>query len=223
VEKAKRTGQSSVIHYVTSDSLLIFISCDYASLVAFFPLNSRDPLPMVVNGGVGGKGDGESYDEGRVTTESGPLHYLGPPGTYSHQVALELVTGLSRGGTTSNPSLQPCQTIKSTLQEAKDSTTSTGQTSWALLPFENNSNGPVVDSYDMLFSLPLSSPPMSVRVVREYQLRVSHSLMCTKAVYAQVSRRKGTGEVEIDWDKFDAVSSHTQVSKRAEIYPSCHQ
>lgn len=154
-------------------------------------------------------------EEGGVVDESKGtitkvLHYLGPPGTYSHQVALEMLPRLK----VSEPGkilLQACDTIKATTEEACKRTQETNQTSWSLLPYENNSNGPVKDSYDVLFAL---GPTMRTKIIAEYHLPVNHSLMCTKQVYEKV---RGTGGGPMDLGRLDVVSSHSQVSKHDAI------
>jgi prephenate dehydratase len=139
------------------------------------------------------------------------LHYLGPPGTYSHQVALELRTRLAaKGGNPDTvPALQPCSSITATLAEANARKAMTGQSSWALLPFENNSNGPVVDSYEMLFDL-----DSSFQVVEEYYLPVSHSLLCSRSVHTRLCEGQPGGKADLR--RLDVVSSHSQVSSEDE-------
>jgi len=149
--------------------------------------------------GAGGEAFGSQDDAVKV------LHYLGPPGTYSHQVALELLPNLQKRAL-GKILLQPCGTIKSTLEEASKRTEETSLPSWSLLPYENNSNGPVIDSYDILFALDSSMP---IKIIADYHLPVNHSLMCTRLVHEQL---KGREAGEVDLKKLDVVSSHSQVS-----------
>lgn len=135
------------------------------------------------------------------------LHYLGPPGTYSHQVAINLVPRL-QANSIKEIQLQPCDTIKSTIEQASAKTKSTKQINWALLPYENNSNGPILDSYNVLFALNPNSP-ISTTIAAEYHLPVSHSLMCSKDVYKKLKKRE---DQNLDLTKIDMVSSHSQVS-----------
>ncbi|UZJ54462.1 hypothetical protein CBS101457_003782 [Exobasidium rhododendri] len=144
--------------------------------------------------------EGEGVEAGHHRHEK-LLHYLGPPGTYSHQVALDLANRLAKDA--SSAVLQPCSSINATLEQANERTAMTGRNSWALLPFENNSNGPVADSYDILFAM-----SSSFRVVEEYYLPVSHSLLCNKGVYLHLCG--GDLEAVPDLSKLDAVSSHPQ-------------
>lgn len=146
--------------------------------------------------------NGDTYTKNK---DKNIIHYLGPPGTYSHQVALELCSRFEKQGKVDDPLLYPCNSIKSTFQEAFKRSAATSSVSWALLPYENNSNGPVLDSYDILYTL-----PTSVQVVDEYYLPVSHSLMCSRNVYHQLNGK--TGGKEIDLKRIDVVSSHEQVS-----------
>ena len=143
-----------------------------------------------------------THAEGREGSSRGRFHYLGPPGTYSHQVALEM----SAEATSSSRSaweLMPCATIKATAEEATKWTLNTGASSWALLPYENNSNGPVVDSYDIL----LTCDAASIAVVGEHQLPVSHSLLCSKEVAHLLEDHGETADLM----RLDVVSSHSQV------------
>lgn len=133
------------------------------------------------------------------------LHYLGPPGTYSHQVAIDLIPHL-QASSSRQVILQPCDTIKSTIEQASKRAKTTKQTNWALLPYENNSNGPVSDSYDILFALD-PTLPVATTIVAEYHLPVSHSLLCSKNVYKKL---KGKKDTELDLTKIDVVSSHSQ-------------
>lgn len=163
------------------------------------------------------------------------LHYLGPPGTYSHQVALELAPRLKQrsvnrsatGRSASGPDharqgsstdgravaddlpsssivLRPCSTIRSTVTEARLLARSTGMPSLALLPYENNSNGPVVDSYEILHAR-----PDKLQVVAEAYLPVSHSLLVTRETETRLRAGKGKVTLE-DLARLDVVASHTQ-------------
>lgn len=146
------------------------------------------------------------------------LHYLGPPGTYSHQVALDLVPNLQfdrhysdeEGKRTSEilgVTLKPCKSIRETFKEAQELANQSNLFSLALLPFENNSNGPVQDSYDILHNA--FAFPSTLRVVAEASLPVSHSLLVTKEVWTKLKGNKEKVELS-DLQKLDQISSHPQ-------------
>lgn len=149
------------------------------------------------------------------------LHYLGPLGTYSHQVAQKLASRLTLGRDYSNGKndakeyfeqeahrlvlhQQPSMTIHATLQDARESATKHLRPSLALLPYENSSNGPVIDSYQILYS------ERNIRVVTEERLPVSHSLLVARPTYKRLEERSRSGT--ISFKDLDAVYSHSQVS-----------
>ncbi|MCO5585018.1 hypothetical protein L7F22_038950 [Adiantum nelumboides] len=146
------------------------------------------------------------------------LHYLGPPGTYSHQVSLDILPNLhftrrysdERGKGTEEVlqvTLKPCKSINETMKEAQDLAKQSNLFSLALLPFENNSNGPVQDSYDILHNAVASSSKFTV--VSEAYLPVSHSLLVTKEVWSYLKGSKDKVELS-DLEQLDEISSHPQ-------------
>lgn len=142
-----------------------------------------------------------------LSDDTSALHYLGPPGTYSHQVAMETIPAKA----VDKVVLVPSETIKSTFEQAVKITKRTGQTSWSLLPYENNSNGPVVDSYDILFAMGATT-----RIIGNFYLPVHHSLMCTKKTY-EALRKKGKSN-ELDLKKLNVVLSHSQALGQCSKY-----
>ncbi|PWN32042.1 PDT-domain-containing protein [Meira miltonrushii] len=146
------------------------------------------------------------------------LHYLGPPGTYSHQVSLDLVPNLHFDRTYSDDkgkrkseslkvALKPCKSIRETFKGAQELAAQSNLFSLALLPFENNSNGPVQDSYGILHNAFASTSRFWI--VAEAYLPVSHSLLVTKEVWAKLKGDKEQVELS-DLQKLDQTSSHPQ-------------
>lgn len=146
------------------------------------------------------------------------LHYLGPPGTYSHQVALDLIpelkfsrTGIDKDEETNQHdgmiSLKPCKSIRDTIKAAQDLANQSDLCSLALLPFENNSNGPVIDSYDILHNA--KSSLSNIQVMKEANLPVCHSLLVSKEISNRLKGNKAQIELS-DLTKLDEISSHSQ-------------
>ena len=135
------------------------------------------------------------------------LYFLGPQGTYSHQVARTLLPLMQRRKDGSQVKLMPVDTIVNTTKRAARRTQTTGEISYALLPFENNINGPVHESYDILYNLS-NLDDVGFSVVEESYLPVSHCLMCTKQTYAELTK-ESPGEPQLD--RIQVVSSHWQV------------
>ncbi|AOA64853.1 Prephenate dehydratase [Komagataella phaffii CBS 7435] len=96
------------------------------------------------------------------------IAYLGPQGTYSHKAALqEFANG-------ENFTYEPQTTIRSCINALSDKTVS-----YAVIPFENSSNGQVVFSYDYLkdwFMNKEGNTP-DFRVVGEQFVSIHHNLI----------------------------------------------
>jgi prephenate dehydratase len=155
----------------------------------------------------------EAGEDGRANGVSvrAVLHYLGPPGTYSHQVALGVRERLLQGATTPLPGrtveeviLQPCATIADTVKEA-GKVFKKGGIGLALLPYENNTNGPVTESFELIYS----ADEHAIHVIADAHLRVSHSLLATKETAEALL--KGKQKIRVtDLRRLDSISSHVQ-------------
>lgn len=131
------------------------------------------------------------------------LHYLGPPGTYSHQVAQKIAKRLLVQGNDTALLLQPCATITATLQDARAAANASAArtVSLALIPYENNSNGAVVDSHGLVHSM------SDIRIVADDYLPVSHSLLASRAVYERLRHEAATS---VSGGALDVKVPHTQ-------------
>ena len=157
------------------------------------------------------------------------LHYLGPPGTYSHQVAQQISQRLYLNKIKSSPpstsapegrdfliDLKPCETIKQTLKAAQSSLTDLENVSLALLPYENNTNGPVAESFDIV------RRDVGFRIVADDFLPVSHSLLVSRRAFDVLHKESNCGksdQIESNarnsrlevMSRLKAVCSHPQV------------
>lgn len=137
--------------------------------------------------------------------------FLGPPGTYSHQVALGvypdgvLQEGSSSSDVASGVNLVACATITSTIQEAATLSTSSSPTQslQALVPLSNSTFGPVKETYSLLNlsssdnleegqeldvrwnynDTTIAKAPARVRVVKKIVNSIEHSLLVHQSTW----------------------------------------
>ena len=136
--------------------------------------------------------------------------FLGPPGTYSHQVALGvypdgvLQEGSSSSDVASGVKLVACATITSTIQEAATLSTSSSLTqTQALVPLSNSTFGPVKETYSLLNlsssdnlekgqeldvrwndnDTTVAKAPARVRVVKKIVNSIEHSLLVHQSTW----------------------------------------
>ncbi|KAL7274437.1 prephenate dehydratase [Rhizina undulata] len=117
--------------------------------------------------------------------------YLGPPSSYSHQAALECF----------NPAeftFVPQTTIADIFQAVR-----TSSVTYGVVPFENSTNGPVLQTLD-LFSPTIAAPPPPV--CGEAYLNVHHCLLSTCSNLSEITH----------------IYSHTQAFGQCERYLSTH-
>lgn len=137
------------------------------------------------------------------------LHFLGPVGTYSHQVAKDMAPLIQARGDESKVELVPCTSIWSTRDDAITRSKATEEVSYALLPYENNSNGPVKETYDTFISATIGTKT-TLSIVEEAYLPVSHALLCSKKTYKELI--KDSPDNKPNLRKIKKVLSHPQVS-----------
>lgn len=113
--------------------------------------------------------------------------FLGPEGTYTHQVCNHqtqthtqrfLLTIISKAliqqfGTTKNINIYPQQSIGDCFQSLDEK-----KVDYAVVPFENSTNGQVVFTYDLLrdWFLQTSTPP-KFRIMAEQFVSIHHNLL----------------------------------------------
>lgn len=137
------------------------------------------------------------------------IGYLGPPGTYSHQVALSLYTGSSSCRVT----LVPHPTITKTAEFALEPRPHSDHRGvscrrQALLPLENSTHGPVTETlavlakYDACYTS-LGKPTLAVK----------HALLAGRRTYETLLEQSG-GQMISDQalQLIEKVTSHEQVS-----------
>lgn len=93
------------------------------------------------------------------------ISFLGPPGSFSHQAALQQFPGLDTA------CFSPQKSIKSCFESV-----SSHQSDYALVPLENSTNGQVVFTYDILRDS-FNSSDRDFSVVGEQYVTIHHNLL----------------------------------------------
>lgn len=97
--------------------------------------------------------------------------YLGPPGTYSHQAALQQFSKLE---TKREVSYLPQKSIAACFKSVND-----GTIDYALVPFENSSNGQVVFTYDLFKEWFMNGGELKpkFKIISEQFVPIHHNLI----------------------------------------------
>lgn len=126
--------------------------------------------------------------------------YLGPPGTYSHQAALQLFENEIKQAEPS-VDLTSCFTIPDCFDQLEQ-----GNVQWAVVPIENSTNGSVVYTLDCLKQLFHEHNDRSIKVVKDTYIQVQHNLMSLATDLSHVKR----------------VYSHPQVWGQCDVWYDAH-
>lgn len=157
--------------------------------------------------------------------------YLGPPGTYSHQMALEfLATGVSTStsiprATTHSPVLVPKDTITQAAEFAlsprssnsisnssnsvQTATASTTDRHIAVLPLENSTHGPVTETLAVL-----NRYKDTYKILRRTSLTVRHALLVGSQTYVRLVQIEDDGSGRVTdkaMQSIQRIASHEQV------------
>ena len=111
------------------------------------------------------------------------VHYLGPPGSHTHQACLNHFP---------QSPLSPCASIDQVLNQTSQSS---DQNRLGFVPIENSTFGPVLETLDSLNS-------HSLLIIDQVQMPIRHSFLSNASV----------GLEESDLRLIDKVYSHPQVS-----------
>ncbi|PWN18259.1 hypothetical protein BCV69DRAFT_295409 [Microstroma glucosiphilum] len=158
------------------------------------------------------------------------LAYLGPPGTYSHQVALNLdIPALLesqpgkrvvlKGKGPEVVDLHPCSTITQTLEralQAKEGVSAQKPYRLALLPFANSTFGPVKETASLL-----AEYKDKMNVLAATELKVQHSLLVSEATYKALESAGdiSSGKVKQSaFAKIQRVYSHEQAIGQCDMF-----
>lgn len=152
--------------------------------------------------------------------------YLGPPGTYSHQVALSLYPTTrgdgSQEASTSRVTLTPCATITDAANFAvAPADGGSRRRRLALLPLKNSTHGIVKETEAFL-----ASSPVAVQRVKTVEFAVRHALLVNRKTYERLQRaggREESNEGTISDEalkSIEKVYSHEQVRSATPSTPS---
>ncbi|CAO1630773.1 unnamed protein product [Jaminaea pallidilutea] len=161
--------------------------------------------------------------------------YLGPPGTYSHQVALGLhpeckqqqdrhqhqhqqSTANAVASTSARTILVPCPTIRAALDYALDpealEQTNTETKRRALIPIKNSTHGVVKET---VAGLEEHSARRKVKTLQTVQLPVQHALLAGPRTYEALAEDDGTVTDEA-LERIQKVMSHEQALGQCKHY-----
>lgn len=123
------------------------------------------------------------------------IAYLGPPGTYTHQVRIRHIFPLTHQAAIQEFGKSESSFIPQASIGACFDTLDSCTCDYAVVPFENSSNGQVVFTYDLLADWFVRNSPPSFNVVGEQFVSINHYLI----------------GFEKDISKIETIYSHPQV------------
>ncbi|PWN29495.1 Prephenate dehydratase [Jaminaea rosea] len=143
--------------------------------------------------------------------------YLGPPGTYSHQVALGLYPDYrDNQASSSKVTLIPYDTIT---QTAASILSASAPRRLALLPLKNSTHGIVKETEEFL-----ASSPVPVETIKTVELAVRHALLVNSKTYERLQQVKDSDRPLSDeaLKSIEKVYSHEQALGQCRHFLDSH-